>query len=82
MRLCAVVGAMLEAVENATSTSPGPASRDLNDAFLGAAYGRAYRCIRSIGELACRGEADDALILTRSLLLIVAQASSRPAPGG
>lgn len=74
VRLCAVVGAMLEAVEKATSTSPGPAPRDLNDAFLGAAYGRAYRCMRSIRELACRGEADDALILTRSLLLIVAQA--------
>jgi Family of unknown function (DUF5677) len=65
---------MLEAVEKATTTSPGPAPRDLNDAFLGAAYGRAYRCMRSIRELACRGEADDALILTRSLLLIVARA--------
>ena len=65
---------MLDAVEKATRDSPGPAPRDLNDAFLGAAYGRAYRCVRSIRELACRGEADDALILTRSLLLIVAQA--------
>jgi hypothetical protein len=65
---------MLDAVEKATRDSPGPAPRDLNDTLLGAAYGRAYRCIRSIRELACRGEADDALILTRSLLLIVAQA--------
>jgi Family of unknown function (DUF5677) len=72
---------MLDAVENATGDSPGPAPRDLNDAFLGAAYGRAYRCVRSIRELACRGEADDALILTRSLLLIVAQALYLVEPG-
>jgi hypothetical protein len=45
----------------------------MNDAFLGAAYGRAYRCMRSIRELAYRGEGDDAMVLTRSLLLIVAR---------
>jgi hypothetical protein len=71
MRLCASADAVLDAVEEATASSPGPVPRDLNDAFLGAAYGRAYRCMRSIRELACRGEGDDAMILTRSLLLIV-----------
>jgi hypothetical protein len=65
---------MLDAVEKASIDSPGPAPRDLSDTFLGAAYRRAYRCVRSIRELACRGEADDALILTRSLLLTVARA--------
>jgi hypothetical protein len=68
------VSAILDAVEKATVGSPGPAPRDLNDSLLGAAFGRAYRCMRSIRDLACRGEADDALILTRSLLLIVARA--------
>jgi hypothetical protein len=73
VRLCAVVDSTLDAVETATTTSPGPAPRDLNDSFLGAAYGRAYRAMRSIRELAGRGEADDALILTRSLLSIAAR---------
>lgn len=73
VRLCAAVDLILEAVEKATEDSPGPAPRDLTDAFLGAAYGRAHRCMRSIRELAGRGEADDALILTRSLLTIVAR---------
>jgi Family of unknown function (DUF5677) len=71
MRLCAVVDVTLDAVEKATA---GSVPRDLNDTFLGAAYGRAYRCMRSIRELAGRGEADDALILTRSLLLTIARA--------
>ena len=71
VRLCAVVDKTLAAVEEAATNPPAP--RDLNDTFLGAAYGRAYRRMRSIRELAGRGEADDALILTRSLLLIVAR---------
>ena len=72
-RICAAVDLTLEAVEKATTDSPGPAPRDVNDAFLGAAYGRAYRCMRSIRELAGRGEAEDALILTRALLSLVAR---------
>jgi hypothetical protein len=39
--------------------------------LLGAAYGRAYRLMRSIRETAGRCEADDALILTRALLSVV-----------
>lgn len=61
----------LEAVEKAVGDSPGPAPRDVYDALLGAAYGRAYRLMRSIRELGGRGEADDALILTRALLSLV-----------
>jgi hypothetical protein len=73
LRLCTSVDVILAAVEQATTTSPGPAPRDVTDTLLGAAYGRAYRCMRSIREFAGRGEADDALILTRSLLSIAAR---------
>jgi hypothetical protein len=73
VRLCGAVDTILAAVEQATIDSPGPAQRDLNDTFLTAAYGRAYRCLRSIRQLAGRGEADDALILTRALLSVVAR---------
>jgi hypothetical protein len=73
IRLCAVVELTLQAVEKATTDALGPAPRDLNDTFLGAAYARAYRCVRSIKELAWRGEADDALILTRALLSVIAR---------
>jgi Family of unknown function (DUF5677) len=69
--ICAAVDAMLEAVEAAATDPKEPVVRDVSDALLGAAYGRAYRCVRSIRELAGRGEADDALILTRSLLSLV-----------
>src|SRR3954453_19349005 len=74
LRLCAAVDVILAAVEQSAIASSGPAPRDVNDTFLGAAYGRAYRCLRSIRELADRGEADDALVLTRTLLSIVARA--------
>jgi hypothetical protein len=53
---------------------------DVNDAILCAAFGRAYRCFRSIRELAGRGEADDAFVLTRSLVSIVARALWLVAP--
>jgi hypothetical protein len=48
-RICTPVDLTLEAVENATTCR---APRDLNDTFLGAAYGRAHRCMHSIRELA------------------------------
>src|SRR4051812_630443 len=73
LRLFAAVDAITAAIEAATSSSPGPSGRDLNDTFLGAAYGRAYRCVRSIRQLAERGEADDATILTRALLSVIAR---------
>jgi Family of unknown function (DUF5677) len=72
-RICAVVDTILDAVKKAPTESPGAAAKDVNDAFLAAAYGRAFRCMRSIRELAGRGEADDAFILTRALLTIVAR---------
>jgi hypothetical protein len=78
-RICAVVDVILKEVENAP-TKRGAVERGVNDAFLRAAYGRAYRCLRSIRELACRGEADDAMILTRALLSIVARSLYLVAP--
>ena len=57
-----------------SNTVEGVSVRDVNDAILVAAFGRAYRCSRSIRELAGRGEADDAFVLTRSLVSIVARA--------
>jgi hypothetical protein len=67
------VDVILEAVENAPTGTPGTPVRDANDTLLCAAYGRAYRCLRSIRELAGRGEADDALVLTRALVSLVAR---------
>lgn len=72
-RICAVVDTILDAVRNAPTESPGATAQDVNDAFLAAAYGRALRCMTSIRELAGRGEADDAFILTRALLTLVAR---------
>jgi hypothetical protein len=70
-RICAAVD--LDAVANAPTESPGAAVRDVNDAFLAAAYGRAFRCMRSIRELGWPWKADDALILARALVSIVAR---------
>jgi Family of unknown function (DUF5677) len=65
-----VAAKLAEMVEGNLPPSPGVATRDWNDELLCAAYGRAFRCFRSIRELAARDEADDALVLTRTLLLI------------
>src|SRR5436190_1853727 len=70
-QICRAVDAILEAIESAPLADPGPTVRDVNDAFLCAAYGRVYRCVRSIRELAGRGEADDAIVLLRHLVSIV-----------
>jgi hypothetical protein len=78
-RICVAVATILAAVERAP-TERREVERDANDAFLRAAYGRAYRCVRSIHGLACRGEADDALILTHALLSIVARSLYLVAP--
>jgi hypothetical protein len=59
-----------ELVEDNLPPSPGVPTRDMNDELLCAAYGRAFRCFRSIRDLAAREEADDALVLTRTLLFV------------
>jgi hypothetical protein len=38
-----------------------------------AAFARAYRCLRSVRELAGRGESEDAAVLTRALVSLAAQ---------
>jgi hypothetical protein len=47
-----------------------PDVNDWNDEFLVAAFARAFRCLRSVREIACRGEADDAAVLTRALIAL------------
>src|SRR6266508_4109128 len=47
-----------------------PNVNDWNDEFLVAAFARAFRCLRSVREIACRGEADDAAVLTRALIAL------------
>jgi Family of unknown function (DUF5677) len=78
-RIVAAVDVILNEVEGAPTELAEP-ERDVNDAFLRVAYGRAYPCLRSIRELAGRGEADDAMILVRSLLSIVARSLYLVAP--
>ena len=68
--LVARVDCILDAVAVAPATDVP--TRDRNDAFLCAAYGRAHRCMRSIRDLAEREEADDAFVLTRALVSLVA----------
>jgi Family of unknown function (DUF5677) len=80
IRLSAAVDVILEAVEKAAQPTTQHVGRDVNDALLGAAYGRAYRCMRSIRELAARGEADDAAIIARALVSLVARSLYLVAP--
>jgi hypothetical protein len=47
-----------------------PQTRDLSDELLCLALGRAYRCLRSIRELASHREGDDVAILTRALVAL------------
>jgi hypothetical protein len=47
-----------------------PQVRDWNDRLLLEAFGRAYRCLRSIRELAGRHEGEDAAVLTRALVAL------------
>jgi Family of unknown function (DUF5677) len=62
---------LLAWVRGAAPGELGVETNDRNERLLVAAYGRAYRCFASIKELAARGEAQDAMILTRGLLSIV-----------
>jgi hypothetical protein len=64
------VDEILQAVEDAAPGAPGVPTRDRVDVALLSAYGRAFRCLHSIRLLAERGDADDAAILTRSLVSI------------
>lgn len=69
-----LANAILGLVEEAAESSPGVPTRDRCDVILLAAYGRAYRCFRSMREVAARGEADDAMVLVRALLGLMLRA--------
>jgi hypothetical protein len=47
-----------------------PQVRDWNDRLLVEGFGRAYRCLRSIRELAGRKEGEDVAVLTRALIAL------------
>ncbi len=44
--------------------------RDWNDILLVQAFARAQRCLRSVRDIAVRGEGDDAAVLTRALVAL------------
>lgn len=71
-----------EVVLSRWSEHDGIPGRDRNDQLLVAAYGRAYRCFGSIRALAepPRSEADDAVVLTRTLLSIALRSLYLVAP--
>jgi hypothetical protein len=65
-----VATAITRLVEANLPQFPGVPLRDTNDEQLCVAYGRSFRCFVSIRELAGRDAADDALVLTRTLLMV------------
>jgi hypothetical protein len=70
--MCDAVDRALELVSTRLPETQ-PAIRDWNDRLFVEAFTRAYRCLRAIRELACRGEAEDAAVLTRALVSLTLQ---------
>jgi hypothetical protein len=72
--LDALVAVVDEGLEAVRSTPLEPAIEDEAQSFLVSSYGRAYRCMSAIRALAARPrcDADDALVLTRTLASITA----------
>jgi hypothetical protein len=60
-------------VPEALRESEGPVVRDWNDRLFVEAFTRAYRCLRSIREVAGRDESEDARVLTRALVSLTIQ---------
>src|SRR6266545_2185939 len=70
-QICDTVDQVLELVRREWRPQENrPNVNDWNDEFLVAAFARAFRCLRSVREIACRGEADDAAVLTRALIAL------------
>jgi hypothetical protein len=65
---CELADRVLELVRTRIPQGPAPDIRDWNDVLLVEAFGRAFRCLRSIRELAGRREGDDAAVVTRALI--------------
>ena len=57
---CELADRVLELVRTRIPQAPAPDIRDWNDVLLVEAFGRTFRCLRSIRELAGRREGDDA----------------------
>lgn len=72
--LSALVAAADQLLGTVASAKAEPVVRDEAQSFLVAAYGRTFRCMRAIRDLAAwpRCDADDAFILARSLVSTVA----------
>lgn len=71
-RAVATADAILDLV--AREAPAGVTSRDRNDQLLVLGFGRAFRCFRSIRDVAAvHAEADDAYALTRALFVILLQ---------
>ena len=62
---------LLALVDRSLDRTSAVPTRDRCEVILVAAYGRAYRCLRSIRETAARGEADDATVLVRALVALI-----------
>jgi hypothetical protein len=70
-QICDTVDQVLELVRREWNPQENPPNvNDWNDEFLVAALARAFRCLVSAREVACRGEADDAAVLTRALIAL------------
>jgi hypothetical protein len=70
-QICDAVDQVLELVRREWRPQQNrPNVDDWNDEFLVAAFARAFRCLVSVREIACRGEADDAAVLTRALIAL------------
>jgi hypothetical protein len=68
--MCATADRVLALVREWMPEEQPPAVEDWNDQLLVAAFARGYRCLRSVREIACRGEADDAAVLARALVAL------------
>jgi hypothetical protein len=68
--MCATADRVLAIVREWSPDERPPLVEHWNDEFLVAAFARGYRCLRSVRETACRGEADDAAVLTRALVAL------------
>lgn len=70
-QICDTVDQVLELVRRDWNPQVNrPNINDWSDEFLVVAFARAFRCLVSVREVACRGEADDAAVLTRALIAL------------
>jgi hypothetical protein len=68
--MCETADRVLDVAREWAPQERPPQVSDWNDQALVVAFGRAYRCLRSVREVAGRGEAEDAAVLTRALVAL------------